>query len=113
MPPELMDMLQQAQQGGVAPPDAMGGPPDQIDVTPPGQTDQSGQNDLDPEEMLKQMLDLADEYKTSESDEEDVLAIEKVSTLIQQLLAKQQKERDGLAQGKMTPSAVRRSYASQ
>ena len=51
--------------------------------------------------ILRQILDLAARYAQVEDDDQDLLQIEKARTLIQQLLAAQQKEMDdalGLAQ---------------
>lgn len=62
----------------------------------------------DPSDILRQILQLADAYRQAEQDDEDLLQVEKVTSLVQQLLAKQQSERDGLLQGKYTPSALRR-----
>lgn len=79
---------------------------------PPGPQGQPDPHDpAHAQELLKQMLDIADEYKMGEQDEQDVLAIEKVTTMIQDLLAKQQQEQDGLASGKSTPRALRRALA--
>jgi hypothetical protein len=64
----------------------------------------------DPSELLREMLSLASAYRDSEEDDEDLLVIEKVGTLIQQLLANQQKESDGMLQGKSSPRAMRRAY---
>lgn len=62
----------------------------------------------DPAEILRTMLTLAADYRDAEADDEDLLLIEQATTLIQRLLAKAQKERDGLLQGKASPSALRR-----
>lgn len=40
------------------------------------------------------MLDLASEYFSAEKDEEDKLNMQKVTTLLQQLLAKDQADKD-------------------
>jgi hypothetical protein len=57
--------------------------------------------------LLKQAIDTIRQYQGGEKDEEDLLTAEKITTLIQQLLAKQQKELDGLLQGKADPAALR------
>jgi hypothetical protein len=64
----------------------------------------------DPSDLLRQILDLAAQYRDVEPDEEDKLAIEQATTLIQKLLAKQQKDADGMMQGKLSPSGLRRTY---
>jgi hypothetical protein len=78
-------------------PSMMGGPPDQ------------GGGEDDPISILQQMLDLADNYGQVEPDDEDKLLMEKARTLLQQLLAKDQKDQDGLMQGKLSPSAMRKA----
>ena len=67
----------------------------------------------DPVEILKQMLDLADQYRQAEPDEADKSSMEQARTLLQKLLAKDQQEKDGLLQGKMPPSAMRRALGNQ
>jgi hypothetical protein len=59
---------------------------------------------------LKQAIDTIRSYQQGEQDEEDLLTAEKITTLIQQLLAKQQKETDGLMQGKLDPAALRGAF---
>lgn len=60
-----------------------------------------------PEELLGQILDLCDQYRGVEKDHEDLLAIEKVSTLVQQLLAAQQKNTDQLLGNPALAKALR------
>jgi hypothetical protein len=64
----------------------------------------------DPAEIIDEMMDLLFEYRATESDAEDLLVIEKVGTILQQLRARNQKEADGMMQGKITPRALRRAY---
>jgi hypothetical protein len=59
-------------------------------------------------DVLKSMLELASQYAEVEQDEEDLLAIEQARTLIQKLLAKQQREQDDAMQGKMSAGFLRR-----
>lgn len=47
-----------------------------------------------PQDVLREMLEMASAYQDVEQDDEDLLMIEKVRTMLQQLLAKQQKEND-------------------
>lgn len=47
-------------------------------------------NEAKPTEILDAMLQLATLYRAVEPDQQDKLAMEKVSTLVQQLLAKDQ-----------------------
>jgi hypothetical protein len=61
-----------------------------------------------PLELLDAMLELADLYRQVEQDQEDLLAMERVRTLLQQLKAKEQRQRDGLIQGRADPAALRR-----
>lgn len=79
-------------------------------VPPPGPLPQdAAPAPADGPGILKQMLDLADEYRQQEEDEVDLLAIEKVRTLVQQLLANNQKMSDDLMQGKASPAALRKA----
>lgn len=61
-----------------------------------------------PAEIIRAMLQSADQYRQVETDDEDLLAMEKARTLLQQLLANQQKQQDELVQGKASPQALRR-----
>src|SRR5438093_650387 len=74
------------------------GPPE-IQVTPPGSLGSQGDGRaaLD---ILRQMLDLATQYGQVEPDQEDKLEMEQARTLLQKLLAKDQKDMDGMMQGK-------------
>ena len=56
---------------------------------------------------MRQAIATVRQYIDSEQDDEDKMAGEKVTSLLQQILAKQQKEQDGLLQGKMSPGAIR------
>jgi hypothetical protein len=62
--------------------------------------------------LLKQAIDTVRQYIEGEQDEEDRLAGEKVTSLLQQILAKNQKETDGLLQGKMSPAAMRGAFGA-
>ena len=61
----------------------------------------------DGQALLRQAIATVRQYIDSEQDDEDKMAGEKVTSLLQQILAKQQKEQDGLLQGKMSPGAIR------
>lgn len=63
-------------------------------------------------DILRQMLQSAAAYRDSEDDDEDLMEIEKVTSLIQGLLAKQAKEQDDMLMGKVTPRALRRATRS-
>ncbi len=92
--------------GGGAPPDAgpgPGGPPPDLAGLlggggPPQGPDQGG-GDEDPVAILGDMLALAQEYLGVEPDEEDKLLMQKVTTLLQQLRAKDQSDKDGALGG--------------
>ena len=94
MPPELMALLQGAGQAG----------PEQ-QMAPPEQPSGGGS----PSEVLRQILQLCDQYRQVEQDDIDLLEIEKISTQVQNLLANQAKEQDDLLQGKASPRALRRN----
>jgi hypothetical protein len=63
----------------------------------------------DPVAIVQQMLALAAEYKKVASDHEDLLLLERATSILQGLLAKDQQDRDGLIQGKASPRALRRT----
>lgn len=106
-----MDMLGQA--GG-----APGGPPPGPPPPDPSQTAGPpppagpGGGGGDPSDLIREMLDILDEYKASEEDEEDLLLVEKIGTQLQQLLANNQKELDGAMKGTISPKLLRKQYAS-
>lgn len=63
----------------------------------------------DPLEILRALIALTDEYRAVEQDEEDLLAIEKVRTLLQQLLAANQKMNDEAMGGTLNPRMMRKA----
>lgn len=70
-----------------------------------------GDEEAEPEDataILEQILSLADRYRQQEQSQQNLLLVEKLRTIAQQILAAEEKEMDGMLQGKMTPSAVRR-----
>lgn len=98
-PAAIMAQLGQAGAGPPAPPDAGPSPMDQ----------QYGQGSLeDVKSILAEMLQLADEFRQQEGDQANLLAMEQVRTLVQKILAAEQKNEDDLTQGKASPSAIRR-----
>lgn len=73
-----------------------------------GQTPQPGENPAgDSASILREALQIIASYQEIEVDDEDLLEAEEIRSRIQKLLAKQQKERDGLLQGKFNPAALR------
>lgn len=64
----------------------------------------------DPADILREMLNLANQYREVETDEEDLHNIEKATTILQSILAAQQKESDGMMSGKVSPRGLRRAY---
>jgi hypothetical protein len=89
-PPNLAALL-----GAGAP----GGGPDQ------GATAQQG----DPVAIVSNMLDLAQQYLQVEPDQDDKLAMQKVSTELQQLLAKDQADGDKAMSGDLGPRTLRKA----
>jgi hypothetical protein len=65
-----------------------------------------------PEGILREILRLFGEYRQVEKDDEDLLAAEQATTLIQRLLAANQKAADGMMGGTMSPRAMRRAGSS-
>lgn len=105
----IMDMLQQAGgPGGVSPgPPGPPAPPEGAGSPPPGQASDGG----DPSDLIREMLDILDEYKQTEEDEADLLLINKIGVQLQQLLANNQKELDDAMGGKISPKLLRKQYA--
>lgn len=91
IPPELLAML--AQQGG--------GP----QGPPPGPQDQGGSHS----DQIRELLDLAREVAANADDDIEAATLEKVTTMLAQILADQQKQDQGLVQGKMDPRALTRA----
>lgn len=85
-PPGLEELLAGGgPAAGAAPADLPSGPPD----APSGS----------PEDLLRTILELATEYRDVETDEQDRLKIEKVTTLVQQILADRQAASDNAIGG--------------
>lgn len=62
--------------------------------------------------MLQDMLALAGEYLAQEETETNKLTMQKVTTMIQQILAEEEKELQGAMQGKMSPALLQKSYGA-
>lgn len=75
--------------GPDGPPPGMGAPPG---MTPPGQGEQ-------PVELIRQIVDLCQQFLQAEPDEEDKLQGVKLLQLAQQLLAKDQQDKDAAMGG--------------
>jgi len=61
--------------------------------------------------IVQQMLDLSQDYLQNETDQEDLLAMQKIGTELQQLLAKDQQDADKMMQGTATPRGMRKAMA--
>lgn len=93
-----------------SPPGPMGFPsgiPPELMALLAGAGGQAAAPPRDGSAMLREALQVIAAYQQVEVDDEDLLEAEEIRTRIQKLLAKQQKEQDGLLQGKVTPSALR------
>lgn len=97
-------MMPPGDQFAAGPPGLQGGP---FAAPPEEGLEEAGG---DPAELYRQILDLLAQARQSEDSEQDRLSLEKVSTLIQQLLADEEKEEDEAMAGKMSPSLLRRAY---
>ena len=99
MPPEMM--------GGGMPP---GMPPEMgmMGEFPPGMGGPPPQESGADPELLQQILDLFDSYRQNQQSQQNLLMAEKARTLVQQILASEEKEMDGMLQGKLSPGAIRR-----
>jgi hypothetical protein len=101
VPPELMQMLQGA--AGGAPPGAgpEGTPPGAPPGLPPdaGPPPDQGGGGSQPLDLLKQLVDMIQQYLQAEPDEEDKLEGAKMLQLAQKLLAKDQQDNDAAMGG--------------
>jgi len=88
--------------GGAPPPGGAPGAP------PPAEQDAGGGEVSD---MLKEMLEIARGYLDQEQDEQNKLTMEQVTTLIQKVLAAEEKELQDAMGGKMSPKLLSRAYA--
>jgi hypothetical protein len=70
----------------------------------------AGQAPEDPVAIVQQMIDLSQAYLSAEQDQEDLLTMQKISTELQSLLAKDQQDADKMMQGTATPRAMRKAY---
>lgn len=110
----IMDMLGQAGGAPGGGPPAGPPPPDpsQTGGPPPGPDGGGGDpSQQDPSNLIRDMLDLLDQYKSTEEDEADKLLVEKIGTQLQQLLANNQQTLDQAMQGKISPKLLRKQYA--
>jgi hypothetical protein len=114
----VMDMMTQGQQPPDAgpPPDlaaalgagpAAGGPPAGPQDT--GQPPDQGAAPGDPVEIVTQMLEMGKTYLDTEEDHEDLLAMQKILTELQNLLTKDQQDADKAMQGNVSPRILRKA----
>jgi hypothetical protein len=96
LPPELMALLGGAGAGGDA-----GMAPEPEAPADPG---------ADAMELIRQALELIRQYAAQEESEQGTLDAEKISTLLQQILAAEEKELDDAMQGKASPKMLRSAY---
>lgn len=93
-------------QGGGSPLDAlMGGGPPPVEE-PEAAPDEGGGSTV---EILDRMISDAMAYIDAETDEEDKATMTKVLSTLQGYKASEQKERDGMMQGKVTPKGMRKA----
>ena len=100
MPPDIAALL--AQGGGGAPMEEEGlGAPLPSEGTPGGGQD-----------PLEAAIALLDEAIAAEADQEDQQVMRQCSAKLQSVLAKNQKEQDGMLQGQSSPSGIRKASAA-
>lgn len=75
----------------------------------PFSEESAGQAD-DGASKIKEIISLVRSYAEQEDDEENVLTAEKITTMLQQILAAEQKDTEGMLQGKVSPKSLRRAY---
>lgn len=64
----------------------------------------------DASELIRQALELVRQYAQQEESEQGTLDAEKITTLLQQILAMEEKELDDAMQGKASPKMLRNAY---
>lgn len=64
----------------------------------------------DSEEFARSVLDLINEWRMVEQDDEDLLMIEQISSLVQKLLARNAKEARDAMGGKLSPRLMSQAY---
>ena len=110
-PPDLAAAL-----GAGGPPPGAGPPPDlaaALGAPPPGAEPppDQGAPAQDSAEIVSGMLDQAKQYLDTEQDHEDLLSMQKISTLLQQLLTKDQQDADAAMSGNLKPRTLRKAFA--
>ena len=65
-----------------------------------------------PSEMYVALRDLLNEIRMNEQDEQDLLDLEKIGTIVQGLLARNQKEAQDAMQGKLSPRMLSQAYGA-
>ena len=93
-----MDMIGQMGQGQPQPP-----PEPSPNPQPEGEGDVL--------EFIRQALEAVRQYAVGEKDDENTLRAEKITTLLQEILANEQREIDQALQGKASPRVLRQAYA--
>jgi len=61
--------------------------------------------------IVQQMLDLSQSYLQNEQDQEDLLAMQKIATELQQLLTKDQQDAEKMMAGTPTSRGMRKALA--
>jgi antitoxin component HigA of HigAB toxin-antitoxin module len=61
-------------------------------------------------ELIRQALELVRQYAAQEESESGTLDAEKISSLLQQILANEEKEMEDAMQGKASPKMLRSAY---
>lgn len=69
------------------------------------------ESESDPRDLIRQALELVRQYAAQEESEQGTLDAEKITTLLQQILASEEKELEQAMQGKASPRMLRSAYA--
>ncbi len=105
MSPAIMEALG----GGGAPP--MGGTPPPgppMGAAPPGPPPTDGGGDTT--DLIRQALELVRQYAAEEESEQNTLDAEKITSLLQGILASEEKELEDAMTGKASPRILRSAY---
>ena len=97
--------MSQMEQGGL-PPELMA----MMGGAPPAEAPAPEQGGGDITDLIRQALELVRQYAAQEESEQGTLDAEKITSLLQGILAQEEKELEGAMQGKASPKMLRSAY---
>ncbi len=107
MSPAIMEALGGAQ--GAPPGQEMGGMPPMGGAEPP-MPEPAPEGGGDTVDLIRQALELVRQYAAEEESEQNTMDAEKITSLLQGILAAEEKELEQAMQGKASPRILRSAY---